>query len=639
MIRRRFLMVLTLLFCLIPTVTALAQEEGDHHTRLLQYYKEVARLRVMHASPDAPEMDVVVDGAVMATDLRMGDISEYVSLPGGAHNVQFVPAGTDGPALLSTEMTLEMDKAYTLVAANKLAAVTPLVFEDDKSWPRAGRAHVRLIHVSPDAPALDVSVVGGSPWFYNVSFGENGGYDSIDVGTYDLELRVAGTDTVLKTIRGVALQEGATYTLFPVGLTSGAPALDLVQSTDAGVGAMRVAHMAPGGPSIDVFVDGSRFLINVPYEGFANYNYFPIGTHLIEVVPTGTTGPVVLTVTVNIGLDQEYTLVVADTWPSITPYSFVDDNHLPAPNQARLRVVNASPNAGAVDVSLRYGPELASNLFAGQAGGYLNVAAGSWTLEVRQAGTDNVILTMPGMLFSENTVYTLSLTGLVGGEPPLEAVLKADKGLARLRLINASPDSPALDVTMGGILYYENLTYSQIGEYQTFPSGRYWVEVMPTGESTPIVLSSTLRLDPNMQATILLAHEYEQLAVGKMIEDNSTPPLGQARVKVVHSAPGGPNVDVVLSGPAEAQFEDVAFGEVTHPTELNAGTFTLELRRAGTERAILELPDVTLQSGAVYTVFLMGLDNGASPLTATVHQDVQYNYMLLPLMTRANVNF
>lgn len=636
---KRLLMMLAWLSFLFPMVTAWAQEEGDHHTRLLQYYTNVARLRVMHASPDAPAVDIVIDGAVMATDLSMGDISEYVSLPGGSHVVQLVPAGTDGPALLSIERTLEIDQAYTLVAANRLDSITPLVFEDDKSWPRTGRAHVRLVHLSPDTPALDVRVVGGSPWFYNVSFGENGGYASIDVGTYDLELRVAGTDTVLKTVRGVTLLAGATYTLFPVGLTSGAPALDVVQSTDAGMGSMRVAHLAPGAPSIDVLVDGARFLINVPYERVTEYNYFPIGAHLIEVVPAGTSGPVVLTVTVHIGLDEEYTLVVADRWPDVTPYSFVDDNRLPVTGQARLRVVNAAPSVGAVDVALRYGPELAHNLFAGQTGGYLNVAAGSWTLEVRRAGTGNVLLTVPGMTFREHTVYTLSLTGLVDGESPLDAVLRADKGLARLRLIHASPNAPALDVTMGGVPYYENLTYPQISEYQTFPSGRYWVEVLPTGQSTPIVLSSTLRLDPNMEATILLAHRYEQLAIGKMIEDNSTPPLGQARVKVVHSAPGGPSVDVVLSGPEVVQFENMAFGEATHPTELTAGAFTLEVQRAGTDRAILRLPDVTLRSGAVYTVFLMGLGNSVSPLTATVHEDVQYDYMVLPVMVYAKASF
>lgn len=636
---KRLLMILAWLSLLVPTVTALAQGEGEHRAGLMQYYTDVARLRVMHASPDAPEVDIVVDGAVMATNLSMGDISEYVSLPGGAHHVRLVPAGTNGPALLATDVSLTIDGAYTLVAANKLADIAPLVFEDDKSWPRAGRAHVRLIHASPDAPALDVGVVDGPTWFYGVTFGENGGYASIDVGTYDLEVRLAGTDTVLKTIRGVTLQAGATYTLFPVGLTSGAPAFDMVQSTDAGVGSMRVAHMASGAPSVDVLVDGKRFLIDVPYTRVTEYNYFPIGAHLIEVVPAGASGPVVLTVTMNINLGEEYTLTVADAWPNVTPYSFVDDNQLPAPGHARLRVLHTAPSAGAVDVALRYGPELASNLLPGQTGGYVTVAVGSWTLEVRQAGTDNVLLTIPGMAFRENTVYTLSLAGLVGGEPSLDAVLRADKGLARLRLINASPDAPPLDVTLGGILYYENLTYPQIGEYQTFPSGRYWVEVMPAGQLTPIVLSSTLRLDPNMQATILLGHRYEQLAVGKMIENNSAPPLGQARVKVVHSAPGGPHVDVALIGPQEMQFEDVAFGEWTDAIEVTAGDFILEVQRAGTDRAILRLPDVTLQSGAVYTVYLMGMDNSGSPLIATVQQDVQYSHLVFPITTYVSAIF
>jgi hypothetical protein len=107
------------------------------------------------------------------------------------------------------------------------------VLLDNNSAPAAGKAHVRFVHASPDAPAVDIAVTGGPVLFANVPFKGVGAYLPVDAGTYNLEARVAGTDTVALSVPGVQLNEGTVYTIFAMGLVSGEPALTAVASVDA----------------------------------------------------------------------------------------------------------------------------------------------------------------------------------------------------------------------------------------------------------------------------------------------------------------------------------------------------------------------------------------------------------------------
>jgi hypothetical protein len=93
-------------------------------------------------------------------------------------------------------------------------------------------AHVRFIHLSPDAPAVDVAVTGGDVLFGNVAFRGFTAYSPVPAGTYDLEVRLAGTDTVALPLPGINLEEGKVYTVFAMGLAAGDPVLEAVIVVD-----------------------------------------------------------------------------------------------------------------------------------------------------------------------------------------------------------------------------------------------------------------------------------------------------------------------------------------------------------------------------------------------------------------------
>jgi LPXTG-motif cell wall-anchored protein len=191
-----------------------------------------ARVRVVHASPDAPAVDVWVNGSVAFSNAPFKGITGYAALPPASYQVQVTPTGASTPVVIDATLDLAADTDYTVVAVGQLAAIEPLVLVDNNGAPAAGKAHVRFVHASPDAPAVDIAVKNGPVLFANVPFKGVGDYLPVDAATYDLEVRLAGTTTVALEVPGLKLDAGTVYTVFAMGL-AGDGTLTAVPSVDA----------------------------------------------------------------------------------------------------------------------------------------------------------------------------------------------------------------------------------------------------------------------------------------------------------------------------------------------------------------------------------------------------------------------
>ena len=214
---------------------------------------ENGRVRVMHASPDAPAVDIFVDGQKAVTALAFPKDTGYVSLPAGSHNVKvFVsPADGKGTPVLQADLMVAKGKDYTVLAVGEVSKGTLnlLPMEDNNAAPAAGKAHVRLIHASPDAPAVDVVVDGTTTKvFSNVAYKGIGNYTPVAAGKYDLNVNVAGTSTTALPLKGVALDNGTVYTVVAVGL-AGKGSLTVVPLVDAKPSPL--APKAGTGPAAD----------------------------------------------------------------------------------------------------------------------------------------------------------------------------------------------------------------------------------------------------------------------------------------------------------------------------------------------------------------------------------------------------
>jgi len=177
----------------------------------------IAKVLVTHASPDAPGVDLLIDNSKVNTSaLTFPNSTGYLDVESGVRNVKVNAAGTS-TSVINADVTLVEDKNYSIFAVNTLAKIEAIVLEDNLTAPAAGKAHVRFGHLSPDAPAVDIAVKGGAVVFPNAKFKDFTAFTPLDAGTYNLDVRVAGTTTVALSIPPITLEAGKIYTVFARG--------------------------------------------------------------------------------------------------------------------------------------------------------------------------------------------------------------------------------------------------------------------------------------------------------------------------------------------------------------------------------------------------------------------------------------
>jgi hypothetical protein len=180
-----------------------------------------ACLNVIHASPDAPAVDIYVDGAQALGDLAFGTASGWVALPAGEHQVQVTAAGAElETAVIDATFTLEQGAAYEVAAVGLLAEIEPLVNQVNLSaigTEDEAMARVRVVHASPDAPAVDVAVKDGDVLIENLAFPDASDYLSVPAASYDLEVLPTGTTDVALDLPGVAFDASTVYTIYAIG--------------------------------------------------------------------------------------------------------------------------------------------------------------------------------------------------------------------------------------------------------------------------------------------------------------------------------------------------------------------------------------------------------------------------------------
>ena len=95
------------------------------------------------------------------------------------------------------------------------------MLEDNLAAPAAGKAHVRFVHLSPDAPAVDITTETGAVVFGNRAFKQNSEFTPLNAGTYNLQVRLAGTSTTVLNLPNITLGDGKIYTVFARGFVGG----------------------------------------------------------------------------------------------------------------------------------------------------------------------------------------------------------------------------------------------------------------------------------------------------------------------------------------------------------------------------------------------------------------------------------
>jgi hypothetical protein len=187
-------------------------------------------LRVIHASPDAPRVNVLLDGDVLLSEVNFTEGSAFVDQAVGNYDLQ-VDALTPGGEVAVIEVNdfaIEADTEYSVIALGKVAdqAVAPLVISNPDVAVPAGQVRAQVVHAAPDAPAVavyvtapDADLAGETP-LGTFEFGEELGPVEVPAGDYQIRVTLADDPAAVVFDAGtLPLTDGADLLLVAVSNT------------------------------------------------------------------------------------------------------------------------------------------------------------------------------------------------------------------------------------------------------------------------------------------------------------------------------------------------------------------------------------------------------------------------------------
>lgn len=207
-----------------------------------------SKIMVVNTTPNRTNVDVFLDGTkANITPLTFGANSIYYGITPGSRSIAVMGNVTSSylvgnTVATSTTTTLfqrgnfdikrndAVTPSYTLVATNRAETPELILIEDDLTVPAVGKAGLRLIHASPDAPRVNAFIgTATTPIFAGgtgFGFKDYTGFtpiDALSTGTsYSIQIRNNTTGSVLRTQTLTAVS-GKLYTIVLRGLVTADP--------------------------------------------------------------------------------------------------------------------------------------------------------------------------------------------------------------------------------------------------------------------------------------------------------------------------------------------------------------------------------------------------------------------------------
>ena len=185
-----------------------------------------AKVRILHAAPKAPAVDVYVNEMRILQNFAYKNKSDYLSLPPGKYQIDIYPSGQTTSTLLSRKVDLESEKMYTVVAAGSNEMLKLLTFEDNPYVPQ-NESKIRFVHLSFDTPPVDIAVKDGDVVFPNLTYRKASEYLNLYPMQVDFEVRLAGSKEAALSLP-TEIQVNTPLSIYIVGSSQGEPDLEVI---------------------------------------------------------------------------------------------------------------------------------------------------------------------------------------------------------------------------------------------------------------------------------------------------------------------------------------------------------------------------------------------------------------------------
>jgi hypothetical protein len=384
---------------------------------------------------------------------------------------------------------------------------------------------------------------------------------------------------------------------------------------------IRVIHLSPSAPTVDVFVDGRILESGLDKEETSQYFEVSEGTYTIEISAAGSPPEDAVKRVEGIALESGnyYTAFAYGDVSDLRVGLMIDDYGDRSDGTFRVRPVHAAEDFGEVDIwNLTEGQEagiLYENVPFGAVGAYLDLPVGSYTLgiDANDDGRPDAVFETPSI--EEGAVINLFAVSqapevFLLAQSQIGAAAKIDVGVATVRLMHISVDAPAVDVWMNDSSspFAADLNFADGTEYKTVYSGLHNFHIAPSGTSPDdaVLHAHDLFLRPGRAYTVAAYNNIANIQ-GMLLEDDNSPlDDGKIRVRAIHAASGVGTVDiwnVTRSDMPSVLYDGLKFASVGDYYELPADEYTLgfDVNGDGSSDVTFEIP--RLPEGSIANVY------------------------------------
>ncbi len=391
---------------------------------------------------------------------------------------------------------------------------------------------------------------------------------------------------------------------------------------------LRFVNASSGYAALDLYIDDKRRFEAIGYGESATYAETEPDQMASGIHRTGSASPL-LTLAPAVTKDKHFTLLAYGREGALASL-LIDDNAEAADSgKAKLRIVNAAPDAGELDVYLTAANEpltgavpLRASVAVGVLSDFSTLNSGDWRLRITGAGDrTDLRLDLPGITLATRVVSTLVLTPTTGGVLVNALMLNQQAAITRhpvqhARVRAAAPNNGTMQVSVRGVPLLNAVAAPVVGAYQLLPVGEQPVTVSIDG--APLTLPN-VTLAAGTELTLLVYADLGVPAAIWLIDDNRPPvSTSQAKLRLVHGRDGLGGALSLKVDFLPVSGEIALAGASAYTTVLARDGARITVSQAGDAAPVFEATDQSFVAGAVYSVFVI---DGVAPAAGFLRRD------------------
>lgn len=620
------------------------KEEDDVYKKLIEFSPIKTKLRFVNGLYDNPTVDLYVDDTKLVSNINYRLATELLQMPSGNRRNLKVNRSGSLTQIYSRISTIDYSKEYSFIVCGETAFPDGFVIENPVKNAPAGKSSIRFVHASAGLGSMSVSIVNsaGTVNIPNVTYKSTSSYVDLISGNNKITVTISSTSGNIILTSDAFLEEDKVYTVYILGNLGGIgdQAVDINFLIESNSGAQQLFKFAPiksklrfingstDNPTLELNVDNEFVATNVSYKLATALLDVNSGVNKrIKVFEFGSTTPL-LTQDFTLNHTKSYSLLVTNKKTNLEYIFFENPQKVVPAGKVSVRVVHGAYDLSQVDITFNNytsKTKISGLNYKGNSS-YIDLPAGFNEVIVTKTSSPGQLIIAVDATMEEGKLYTIYLLGNSSGNFGEEYSLNfldetnpagqflfnfTPSQISRIRVINASPNSPGLDVTLDQTKLAQNVMFGNSSGYLFTRSGLREIKVTPGGTSSPILLSFNFQFETNKLYSLLLMDSISLLTPILVEDMNFTMEEGKAYVRFINASSNSPPFDIKIGNPTGViKHSYFTYQQITSYEPYDPQILSFVFTRTNSAEEIISLRGFSLVAGKVYTIVVLGFYQG-----------------------------